>query len=169
VYGEEVEIREGKVRVLTVTLRKPEPLPKNGKELEDKKRIQEVDSTSTSGEVPRKEAINSLPAMSVWKGTLTYRKGAWIGVTVAYEIHIRESNGKKFKGLRFDKRQGNRGDVEGEVKGETITWRETIHGVQVLIIVVGKLNGDRIHMKFNRSYGNGLKVEGDGELKRDGS
>jgi hypothetical protein len=116
----------------------------------------------------KKGAIDLFPPMSTWKGTLTYRKGAWVGATVAYEIHIRESDGKKFKGVRFDKR-ANRGDIEGEVKGETITWRENIHGADVLIAVEGKLTGDSIHMTFIRSYGNGSRVEGDGKLKRDGS
>jgi hypothetical protein len=110
---------------------------------------------------------DALPQGSVWKGTITYRKGAWVGATVRYEIHIRESDGKHFKGLRFDKGR-NRGDVEGEVKGGTITWRENVHGADVSITVEGKLAGDTIHLTFKRSYGNGARVEGDGELHRDG-
>jgi hypothetical protein len=42
VYGEEVEITEGKVRVLTVALKSTNPIPKEGKENKDDKWIQPV-------------------------------------------------------------------------------------------------------------------------------
>ena len=76
---------------------------------------------------PPVAAVDLLPAGSVWKGTRSYRKGAYAGNTVSYELYIRERDGTKFKGHKFDNGTGrNRLEIEGEINGDTISWSEQL-------------------------------------------
>jgi formylglycine-generating enzyme required for sulfatase activity len=103
---------------------------------------------------PVSPAAKLLRAGSVWQGTRTYRKRAWAGITVSYEIHVVESNGTKFKGVKFDNGPGrNRIDIEGEIYGNVLTWREG--GLSFL----GSLQANTIQVFFN-----GPLTEGDGKL-----
>jgi formylglycine-generating enzyme required for sulfatase activity len=105
-----------------------------------------------------------LPAGSVWKGTRTYRKGWWEGATVSYEVHVRERDGKKFKGLKFDNGpRRNQLDVVGQIDGDRLTWREGKGEWQM----EGRISGDTIRLTFKGEFGRG-RTEGDGELKREG-
>jgi len=98
---------------------------------------------------------------SVWKGSRTYRKGFWEGVTVDYEIQVLKRLGPKFTGVKFDNGAGrNRLPVEGEIHGQSLAWREGNEWR-----MVGKLDGDTITVQFHADFGNG-KTEGSGQLKR---
>jgi hypothetical protein len=102
---------------------------------------------------------------SVWKGTRSYRKGGWAGVTVTYEVHVRERDGMKFTGHKFDNGPNrNRLEVAGEVDGDTVTWHEGGGEWQMK----GKLSGDTLRLTFRGDFGPGRMTEGDGELKRAG-
>ena len=108
-----------------------------------------------------------LPSGSVWKGTRTYRKGAWIGVTVPYELHIRERSGQSFNGHIFNNGPGrNRAEVEGELSGDSIRWHERQRGSTAEYDMQGALKGDTIRVDFKGGYDARQNIEGDGELQR---
>jgi CHAT domain-containing protein/tetratricopeptide (TPR) repeat protein len=119
---------------------------------------------------PRKAAVpDVLPQGSVWKGTRTYREGAYAPATVTYELHVQEREGTKFKGHVFDNGAGrNRAEVEGEVEGEDITWRErSVFHLENEMNMRGTLHEDTIHLTFNGYYGKGRPTNtGDGVLRR---
>jgi WD40 repeat protein len=118
-------------------------------------------------ELPPSAPADRLPAGSVWKGRLTYHKGAWVGVTVAYELHVRERDGQGFKGHIFANGPGrNRADVEGQVNGEAIRWHERQRGSTAEYDVQGTLNGDTIRVDVKGGYDGRRNIEGDGELKQ---
>jgi serine/threonine protein kinase len=106
-------------------------------------------------------ANDALREGTVWRGSRTYRKGFWQGVTVDYEIQVLKRLGPKFTGVKFDNGAGrNRLPVEGEIHGKSLAWRE---GTEWRM--VGKLDGDTIAVQFHADFGNG-KTEGSGQLKR---
>jgi len=119
-------------------------------------------------ELPSKPAADPLPKGSVWKGKRTYRKGAYAPATVTYELHVRDRKGTKFTGHVFDNGPGrNRAEVEGEVEGKTISWRErSVFNTEGLMTMKGKLEGDALQLTFKGFYGKGRPTnEGDGKLK----
>jgi serine/threonine protein kinase/formylglycine-generating enzyme required for sulfatase activity len=103
---------------------------------------------------------------SIWSGNRSYRRGTFTGATVTYELHVRERDGTKFQGHIFDNGPGrNRAEVNGEVKGETITWREQGRFPELHIDIQGKLVGDSIRLTLLGKHVDGTTyLEGDGEL-----
>jgi len=115
---------------------------------------------------PVKSPPSVLPQGTVWVGKRSYRKGLFAGNTVTYELHVREREGAKFNGHVFDNGPGrNRADVEGEVKGDTLSWREQSNfNPNTKLTIQGTLNGDTIRLRFQGDYGKGVTNEGEGEL-----
>ena len=105
-------------------------------------------------------------AGSVWVGSRSYRKGTFAGGTVTYELYITKRDGNKFLGHVFDNGHGrNRAEVEGEVSGPAISWRERPgHIKDGLMKMDGILSGNTIQVKFEGHYGVGQSNQGDGEL-----
>ena len=103
---------------------------------------------------------------AVFTGKRSYRKGQYLGVTVTYELHVRERDGAKFTGHVFDNGPGrNRAEVTGEIKGDVLTWREQGRFPELHLDVKGRLVGDRIGLTFEgHQVGGGTFTEGDGEL-----
>ena len=123
--------------------------------------VQNLDAQPQTGREP-------LPAGSVWKGSRSYRKGGYSPSTVAYELHVRMRDGTKFVGHKFDNgRNRNRVEVEGEIEGSSINWRErNMSDPQTVLTMKGTLENDTIRIQFKGRYSNGAWNEGDGELKR---
>jgi formylglycine-generating enzyme required for sulfatase activity len=111
-------------------------------------------------------AADLLRPGSIWAGNRSYRRGSYAGATVSYELHVRERDGTKFKGHIFDNGPGrNRAEVNGEVKGDTITWREQGRFPELHINIQGKLVGDSIRLTLQGKHVDGTTyIEGDGEL-----
>ena len=66
---------------------------------------------------------------SIWVGRRTYSKDLYKGVAVSFFLNITARNGATFKGLKFDNgRYHNRAEVEGQINGAVITWREPGYG-----------------------------------------
>jgi len=112
-----------------------------------------------------------LPAGSVWKGKRSYRKGAYAGATVTYDLHVRERDGTKFIGHKFDNGSNrNRVEVEGEINGKIVSWREQNkpggHDPNTVLTIEGELDNDAIQLTFKGRYSNGATNEGDGVLQR---
>lgn len=113
-------------------------------------------------------AADLLVPGSVWKGKRTYRKGAYAPKSVSYELYIRQRDGDKFKGHVFDNGPGrNRAEVEGEIKGQAISWREHANHIpEAEMKITGALEGGVVRLTFKGFYGPGRATnEGDGELK----
>jgi hypothetical protein len=107
---------------------------------------------------------------SAWKGKRTYQKGMFSPATVTYELYVRERDGLEFKGHVFDNGPGrNFAKVEGEIKGDTLHWREYPgHMPFAVMSMEGKLQGDTMQVRFKGDYGPGRPAnEGVGELKLD--
>ena len=142
----------------------------NGKILIRKLSIEDLRETavpkSSGGKELPTAAADRLPRGSVWKGTRTYRKGTWAGGTVTYELYIRERDGTKFKGHKFDNGAGrNRLEIEGEIVGRTISWREReSQGPKVVFRAQGTLQEDNITFTFE---GDRRFTEGDGKVLRE--
>jgi hypothetical protein len=101
---------------------------------------------------------------TLWKGKRSYRKGGYQGVTVTYELHVVKRDGPKFTGFVFDNGPNrNRAEVEGEVNGTTITWRERAAGN--VLTMESQLDGDTLSVSFTGKYANGVTNQGDGTLK----
>ncbi len=120
--------------------------------------------TPTHEEMTR--AADLLRPGSIWAGNRSYRRGSYPGATVTYELHVRERDGTKFKGHIFDNGPGrNRAEVDGEVKGDTITWREQGRFPELHIDIQGKLVGDSIRLTLQGKHLDGTTyIEGHGEL-----
>jgi hypothetical protein len=105
-------------------------------------------------------------AGSVWMGKRTYREGWYKGATVTYELHVQERDGMKFQGHVFDNGPGrNRAEVEGEINGETLVWREQGRFPELHLNIEGKLTGDTIRLTLKGERTDGwIFTEGDGEL-----
>jgi predicted Ser/Thr protein kinase len=111
-------------------------------------------------------AADLLRPGSIWTGNRSYRRGSYPGATVTYELHVGERDGTKFKGHIFDNGPGrNRAEVNGEVKGDTITWREQGRFPELHIDIQGKIVGDSIRLTLQGKHVDGTTyMEGDGEL-----
>ena len=111
-------------------------------------------------------AADLLRPGSIWAGNRSYRRGSYPGATVTYELHVRERDGTKFKGHIFDNGPGrNRAEVEGEVKGDTITWREQGRFPDLHVNIQGKLVGNSIRLTLQGKHVDGTTfIEGEGEL-----
>jgi WD40 repeat protein/serine/threonine protein kinase len=113
---------------------------------------------------PPKIKVGPFSSGAKWAGTRTYRKGAWEGQTVSYELNIVSRDGDKFAGHVFDNGK-NRAEVTGRIQGKNITWEEaTIGGGQGKI--EGTLEDDqKINLKFTRTRPDAtFLTEGDGIL-----
>jgi tRNA A-37 threonylcarbamoyl transferase component Bud32 len=145
-YGEEVTLEEGGRTIVTARLQKPPPQTKRP---------------------PKKD--DGLPPGSVWKGKRTYRKGWYQGTTVPYELYIRQRDGSRFKGDKFDNGPGrNFARVEGEIQGDSISWEEQSgHLRESVTHVKGRLQGTIIRLEFTHDWDGRRTIEGDGELKRE--
>lgn len=121
------------------------------------------------GQIPqgRQDDALGLPG-AMWKGQRSYREGMNLLKTVDYELHIRERDGYKFKGMKYDNGpRRNEVDVEGWVVGKAISWIET-HRIS-LFTVTGTIDGDRIRVNFMGIYKSGIPTAGDASLDRDSS
>ena len=110
---------------------------------------------------------DTLQPGTVWIGERSYRKGAWAGGTVTYELHIRERIGAKFIGHKFDcGPRANRCEITGEVHGSEITWveKDDREGVTSVFNMRGALVEDTIKIGFTGAWSNGAFVEGDAKL-----
>lgn len=115
---------------------------------------------------PPGASTKAFAAGSVWKGKRSYRQGAYSPSSVVYELHVRERDGAKFKGYVFDKGSGrNRAEVEGDIDGETIRWRESMPGQGRITVVDATLREGTIELRFTGKWENGATTKGDGELK----
>ena len=106
---------------------------------------------------------------SIWEGTRSYRSGGYAGVTVTYELHLRSREGAKFEGHVFDNGTNrNRAEVEGEIDGTRVTWRERRPGAapNFLMKIEGTVdaNGETITLKLDGGFDINPS-HGDGELK----
>jgi hypothetical protein len=112
--------------------------------------------------------LDRLTAGSVWKGTRSYRKGVLMGNKVAYEVHIRERQGSKFKGHKFDNGpKTNRVELEGEVNGNSIKWVEQNpddSNNAFAMTMTGTITNDTIDVKFVGTVSKGWTSEGDAHL-----
>jgi hypothetical protein len=141
------------------------PVPASHRDRDVGLRVARVPADKDSKEVTT-TAAERLPQGSVWKGTRTYRKGAWAGGTVTYELYIRERDGTKFKGHKFDNGAGrNRLEVDGEIDRGAISWRERKgQDPNVIFRAQGTLQEDNITFTFE---GDRRFTEGDGKLSRE--
>jgi serine/threonine protein kinase/formylglycine-generating enzyme required for sulfatase activity len=120
-----------------------------------------------AGSGPQGDVADGFSAGSIWKGKRTYRHGGYSPNSVTYELHVRERDGGRFKGHVFDNGPGrNRAEVEGEIDGKTLSWRERALHMDNLMTMQGTLEGDTIKLTFNGRYPNGATNDGDGELTR---
>lgn len=111
------------------------------------------------------EAVHRLPANTFWLGSRTYRRGAYAGSTVHYELHVRKCDSTSFEGHVFDNGKGrNLAQVEGTIDGSHLTWTEKARGN--VLTIHGTLDGDTLRVNFQGLYSNGTRNLGDGELKR---
>jgi WD40 repeat protein len=117
------------------------------------------DHTVRLWQVPQKmlPADDPLPPASVWTGTRTTVRG----YVARYDLYVRERDGDKFKGHVFDNGPNkNRAEVEGQIKGESITWREQfVEYPNVVRTIQGTIDSDCIRLRWS---GNN---EGVGELR----
>jgi hypothetical protein len=74
---------------------------------------------------------------------------------VTYELHVRQRDGAKFKGHVCDNGPGrNRAEIEGEVGGEAITWREqSVSNREALLAMRGTIRGGGIRLTFKGYHG----------------
>jgi hypothetical protein len=115
--------------------------------------------------IPAGQAIDPLEPGSVWKGERSYRRGGYAGKTVAYELHIRDRDGRQFTGHKFDNGPGrNRVEVEGFVDNDTISWIEP--SPISLMTMRGTIRDNVIEVTFDGIYINGTANVGDGKLTR---
>ena len=119
-----------------------------------------------SAAIAPRAAADHLQAGSIWMGSRSYRRGTFAGATVTYELYVTERTGRKFLGHVFDNGRGqNRAEVEGEVVGPAISWRERPgHLKNAVMKMSGTLSGNTIALKFDGNYGGGQSNHGDGEL-----
>ena len=102
-----------------------------------------ISSQSAAG--PVRDAADTFSPGSVWKGNKTFRRGAQSPLTVSYELHVRERDGVKFKGHVFGRGPNrNRVEVEGEIDGGKITWRERDDSISRLLTIEGTLSDGTI-------------------------
>ncbi len=103
-------------------------------------------------------------AGSTWLGTRTYREGAGVTRTVRHELRITERNGAKFIGHALEGGV-NRVEVEGEVDGASIAWRErTDRTSNQVVRTRGTLSGDSLTLTFDNNYVGAMAKSGDGTL-----
>jgi serine/threonine protein kinase len=121
---------------------------------------------TTPKETPQDLATDLLQPGTVWSGSRTYRKGSWAGKTVTYDLHVRERAGSKLTGHVFDNGPTrNRAELEGEIKGDTITWREKTLYPNNHINVRARLEGRTITLTLQGEHNDGsIYTEGDGRL-----
>lgn len=118
---------------------------------------------------PVSQAAEAVSAGSIWKGTRTFRRGKFSPSTVNYELNVRERNGRKFAGNAFDNGPNrNRAEVEGEIEGSTLAWRERWGYSAAVVTAEGTVVGDAIKLTFKGSYSADGTDVGDGELSREG-
>jgi hypothetical protein len=109
-------------------------------------------------------ALDLLPAGSVWKGTRSYRRGAYAGNTVSYELYVQERSGTTFKGYKIDNGK-NRLEIEGEIDGGTVAWSEILAtDRKVHFRAQGELKANEIVFNFQ---GDRNFTVGDGSVKRE--
>jgi serine/threonine protein kinase len=141
-----------------------EPKPLEAAEL-----VEPVEAAEPMPEVPEPEApivaetIDLMPLGSYWLGERTYRRGAYQGGTVHYELHVTERHDNVFRGHVFDNGKGrNRAQVEGVIQGETIVWTEQARGNT--LTMKATRDGDQLTVHFHGVYSNGATNIGDGRL-----
>jgi hypothetical protein len=150
------------VRFKDIEIKELSPLVTGGSPSDERA----VPSAPPVSKPPGPPAADRLLAGTVWSGSRSYRKGANGGNTATYSLHVRKREGKTFEGHVFDHgKKLNRSEIEGEVDGESITWRE-LTGAS--ITSRGTVVGDTIWFNFTGNDGGGRTNEGDGKLTRDG-
>ena len=120
------------------------------------------DMTTVKNPVPRDPVIpvppggDPLPVGSVWAGRKSFRGGG----SGAYEVYVLQRDGTKFKGQFIDSGRGisKRWNVEGELNGTAISWREIANGRD--LTMQGTVTGDEIRFTFKEL------ASGQGLLKR---
>jgi hypothetical protein len=121
---------------------------------------------AASNGVPAQQvaAVNFLPAGSVWRGTRSYRLGAYAGNTVSYELFVQERSGTTFKGYKIDNGK-NRLEIEGQIDGDSLAWSEIFaRDGKVHFRAQGKFKANEIIFNFQ---GDRNFTEGDGNVKRE--
>lgn len=109
------------------------------------------------------ETVDLMPLGSYWLGERTYRRGAYQGATVHYELHVTERHDNVFRGHVFDNGKGrNRAQVEGVIQGDTIVWTEQARGNT--LTMKATRDGDQLTVHFHGLYSNGATNIGDGRL-----
>ena len=105
-----------------------------------------------------------LPEGSVWRGQKIFQKGEHVGVTAEYELHVLHRNGAKFSGKKYNGGANkNPGDVEGQIVGTKIIWREKM-GNSVMD-VQGKISDNVISLKFRQTWPERKTSDGIGKLE----
>lgn len=100
---------------------------------------------------------------SFWLGERTYRRGAYQGSTVHYELHVTNRDGDRFEGHVFDNGKGrNFAVVEGKIDGNLLTWTEKARGN--VLTMQAKRTGDELTITFHGLYSNHATNQGDGKL-----
>ncbi len=104
-----------------------------------------------------------IPVPSHWEGTRTYRRGAFAPATVTYFLEMKHRSGNRFTGAVFDNGYGrNPAEVEGEINGAVLTWRERANGN--VLRMQATLDKDQLQVDFAGLYANGARNVGDGVL-----
>ncbi len=119
-------------------------------------------------EIEVKELLPVDPLLpgSVWAGRRTYPNNFYNGCTVNYYLHVEERHGPRFKGRVHDGGRGdNLADVEGEIRGGTLSWQERWPwDVKPHWLVQGTLAGDTIRITFRANLVPNVENQGHGEL-----
>ncbi|MHC5540123.1 serine/threonine protein kinase, partial [Singulisphaera rosea] len=185
-FGDRVTLDAGESEVVNVRL---VPLPEK-KDVTDEDWPTQVDEHTNRSEIKTSEAAESedrkqqpdakepstpialdqLAEGTIWTGSRTYPAEIYRGVTVTYELHIRERDGDKFKGNVFDNgKNRNRAEVEGEVDGEAISWREYLNNGRIVWTIRGTISGGVIQLELVALYERELPNKGKGVLTREGA
>lgn len=102
---------------------------------------------------------------TVWKGTRTYRRDLFAGVTVPYFLHFRRRDDDKLGGDKFDNGpHKNFAVVTGHIDGTKVVWHEQAPRGDSFDIEA-ELVGDELRLTFSGTYPNGAPTSGDGVLK----
>ena len=118
-------------------------------------------SQSTATDAPA-GPFDYFRAGSVWMGTRTYRKG--VGQAVPYELDVTERSGAKFIGHVLENGR-DRAEVEGEVDGASIAWRErSDRNRNQVIRMRGTLSGNMLSLTFDNNFTGPMSRSGDGTL-----
>ncbi|MEZ6046448.1 MAG: DUF1080 domain-containing protein [Planctomycetaceae bacterium] len=133
------------------------------------RKIEIKDFTGRYNQKVQEDNTADFPAGSIWKGNRTYRLGGYAGSTVTYSLYVVERTGNTFTGNVYDNGpRKNHALVAGTINGNTISWTERpVAKPDAELQMTGVIENGVIDLKFTGRYGNGVRTEGDGQLRRD--